>query len=230
MKVGITQRIFLDSKGADRDSLEQDYTEYYQKFGLEVIPIPNVLYNVEDYVEKLNIERIILSGGGDINPKLYNSEPESGVEYQDKRDNTESELLKLAIRKDIPLLAECRGCQFLNIFFNGSLVLNIQDNIDNCVKHVASKHIIQIIDEKSANFLNLREVEVNSYHNNGFTKKELSLELEAFALSGGGIVEGVFHSKRALAGIMWHPERYKVPDEFNEKIVRAFLERKLFWK
>ena len=32
MKLAITQRVRFMDKGANRDSLEQDYVEYYQKY------------------------------------------------------------------------------------------------------------------------------------------------------------------------------------------------------
>ena len=88
------------------------------------------------------------------------------------------------------------------------------------------------MDKNVANVLG-KKSEVNSYHNNAMIERTVSSELKIFAKAPDGIVEGIYHPKLSIAAIQWHPER-KSPDEkinekINEKIVRAFLNRELFW-
>ena len=130
MKLAITQRVIFMDKGANRDALEQDYVEYYQKYGFKIIPIPNVLDNIEEYFKDILPDRIILSGGNDINPKLYGEESEdndslSSNRVSEARDKTDKKVLHIAIKRNIPVLCECRGMQFLNVYFGGKLIQNI---------------------------------------------------------------------------------------------------------
>ena len=61
--------------GANRDALENDYVKYYEKFGVTLVPIPNVSKNLDMYFEKMPLKGIILTGGNDVNPLLYGKKP-----------------------------------------------------------------------------------------------------------------------------------------------------------
>ena len=118
--------------------------------------------------------------------------------------------------------------QFMNVYFNGSLI-NIKMDTKSKTGHVASNHRIEITNQNAQKWID-HSFNANSYHNNGISKKALSKELRAFAESEDGLIEGVYHPKLPIAGIMWHPER-KSPDEIvNRRIINAFLKRELFWK
>jgi len=213
--------------GANRDALENSYVEYYEKFGITLLPIPNVTKNLDSYFKKFKIQAIILAGGNDINPKLYGGKPQNS-DFSEERDKTEKALLGIAIKNKLPVLGECRGTQFINIFFGGSLIQNIKP--ETGFNHVAVMHPVDIIDKKAIDFLHKKTLTVNSYHNHGITKNTLSNDLRPFAVSPDGIIEGIYHPKYPIAGILWHPER-KSPDEAaNGRLIKAFLERKLFWK
>ena len=227
MFVLISQRDVPAEKGANRDALEQDYVSYYAKFGITLIPVSNNSENIEEYF-KLPIYGLILSGGNNVNPKLYNQESKYPSDFSVNRDNTEKKLLELAIKKKLPVLCECRGSQFMNVFFNGSLIQNINDEIGT--NHVAVAHKIRIIDEKVSSFLGKTETIVNSFHKQGFTKEQLSKKLESFAIAEDGIIEGIYHPEYPIAGIQWHPERSGCDEELNKRLIQAFIKGELFWK
>jgi len=227
MFVLISQRDLTVEKGANRDALEQDYVSYYGKFGITLIPVSNDSTNIEEYF-KLPIHGIILSGGNNVNPKLYNQEPKYPSDFSVNRDNTEKKLLEIAIKKKLPVLCECRGMQFMNVFFNGRLIQSINDEIGT--NHIAVNHKIKITDEKIASFLGKTETIVNSFHKQGFTKKELSKKLKPFAKTEDDIIEGIYHPDYQIVGIQWHPERDSPDKEINEKLIQAFIKRELFWK
>ena len=46
MLIAISQRSMKMGKGANRDALENDYIEYYQEFGITLVPVPNVGRNL----------------------------------------------------------------------------------------------------------------------------------------------------------------------------------------
>jgi len=227
MFVLISQRDVLAEKGANRDALEQDYISYYAKFGITLIPVSNSSNNVEEYF-KLPIHGVILSGGNNVNPKLYNQEPKYPSDFSINRDNTEKRLLEVAIKKKLPVLCECRGSQFMNVFFEGSLIQNLKEELNT--NHIAVTHQIKITDKEVSSFLGKTETKVNSFHGQGFTEKELSPKLKHFAIAEDNVIEGIYHPEYPIAGILWHSERDNSDKELDEKLIKAFISKELFWK
>ena len=228
-KIVISQRVISADKGANRDALEQDYIKYYQKFGVILIPFPNVLEDVEEILLELKIDGIILSGGNDINPKFYGETSKEERSYADERDQTEKRLLDFAVKNKIPVLCECRGTQFLNVYFRGKLIQNIKREVGTEIEHVAANHEVEITDDSIASYLG-NKFEVNSYHNQGFSEEGLSKELRMFAKAPDGIIEGIYHPSLPIAGVLWHPERESPNPDVNKRLINSFLNREMFWK
>jgi len=223
MDIAITQRNDKNRHGDRYDNLENNYVKYLEGFGIRLMIIPNITKNLETYTK---VKGIIISGGNDINPQSYGGNKTDSVYLSAERDSTEENLLRIAIEKKIPVLGICRGYQFINVFFGGKLIGGINEKEK---RHVGITHRVDVIDEKCMELLG-DGFEVNSYHNFGVDESVKSKDLEVFAQANDGIIEGMFHPKLPIAGIQWHPER-KSPDmASNEKIIKAFLNKKLFWK
>ena len=125
------------------------------------------------------------------------------------------------------MLGICRGCQFINVFFGGKLIdLRQREPV---FVHAPATHEIQVTDAGAKAVLG-KKLQVNSYHNMGFTAAELSPRLKAFAIASDHTVEGIFHPDYPIAAMMWHPERTLPQPEPVKKMVDAFLKGKLFWK
>lgn len=227
MIIAISQRNTKTEKGANRDTLENDYVRYYEKFGITLLPIPNVCKDLEKYFNEIPIKAIILSGGNDVNPALYAGKQEN-EDFSEDRDETEKKLIEIAIKRKIPLIGICRGMQFINVFFKGSIVKNIKSKTG--INHVDTTHKVKITDDKAKDFLGKETLSVNSYHKQGIDKNSLSSELKSFAITEEGFIEGIYHPEYPLAGIQWHPERESPDEGSNKKIIDAFLKGELFWK
>lgn len=226
MIVAISQRNIKVEKRANRDILENDYVQYYEGFGLTLMPIPNASRDVYKYFDNIKINGIILTGGGDVNQALYRKIPKN-KENLGPRDNTEKKLIEIALKKHLPLLANCRGAQFTNVFFGGSLVQNLKGKTG--FNHVGKIHKVSIIDDKAVNFYKKNSFKVNSYHNHGIDKNTLSKKLKPFAISEDGIIEGFYHPKHPIAGVLWHPERKGSDKGADRKLIKAFIHRRFFW-
>src|SRR5262245_51257419 len=62
------------------------------------------------------IDGVLLTGGGDVDPVLYGEDRHESVEDAEPgRDEFEIDLARRAIAADTPLLAICRGAQVLNV-------------------------------------------------------------------------------------------------------------------
>ncbi|MEM9985748.1 MAG: type 1 glutamine amidotransferase [Bacteroidota bacterium] len=84
---------------------------------------------------KDQLDGLILSGGGDIDPRIYqrdevltaylSKEESNGLELKE-RDRLELQLYQMALLAKIPVLGICRGAQLINVAQGGSLHQNIQ--------------------------------------------------------------------------------------------------------
>ena len=222
MIVAISMRNEPNKYGSLTDNLENNYVDYFEKFGIKLLFIPNSTKDIEGYFSRFNVKGIILSGGNDVDPKLY-GEKIDGLNVSEKRDSVEKTMLETGIDKKLPVLGICRGMQFINVFFKGKLVKNLKKELGEI--HVAVNHTVKM----KTSVLG-REIKVNSYHNQGIVPEKLASDLRIFAQADGKVIEGIYHPLLPIAGIQWHPERESPDNEVNSKIIRCFLERRLFWK
>ncbi|MEE9554625.1 MAG: gamma-glutamyl-gamma-aminobutyrate hydrolase family protein, partial [candidate division Zixibacteria bacterium] len=102
------------------DYVKRDYYESILKSG----GIPVLLPNVE---EKANIKALfdsidglLVTGGVDMHPRYFSQKPHKKLSRTTKaRDNFEMEIIRKALRKNMPILGICRGHQILNIALGG---------------------------------------------------------------------------------------------------------------
>lgn len=229
MWIAISQRNDKNKHGLWIDNLENNYTNFFESFGVKLMAIPNASKNIESYFEEYSISGVILSGGNDVNPELYGKKIQKNMSVSVNRDKTENKLIKIAIDKKLPVFGICKGMQHLNVFFKGGLVREIGKEIKDSINHVKENHIVQIIDENARHIFG-REMMVNSYHNQGIISSTLSADLKPFAVSSDGVIEGFYHETLPIAGVQWHPERKSPNKNVNSKIIQMFLNKEFFWK
>ena len=190
LRIGISLRIDkIQSYNENRDAISQEWTKLLEKCGITPILIPNNLTNIKNFLQELEIKGIILSGGDNIG------------EFPE-RDRTENELIEYSLKNKIPILGVCRGMQILNKFFGGGVIENENDN------HVKLNHKITILNSRFKEVFDDTKIEVNSFHNNIIRKVELNNDSDIFAIDErDNTIEGFFHLKYPIFGVMWHPER-----------------------
>ena len=209
-KIGISSRIInAENYDEKRDAISHDWPQFLEKIKSNIIIIPNTLTNVEDFLNDIDVNGLILSGGDNIGDDK-------------ERDDTENKILNFAIKNEIPLLGVCRGMQIINKFFNGSIKKN------NNSSHIANSHVINLINNNIMSLLKKNSLEVNSFHNNIITTSNLGKNIESFAITDNDkTIEGFFHTILPIVGVMWHPER-----DFNNEnqlIFKQIFNKKLFW-
>ncbi|SLM30915.1 putative Peptidase C26 [Desulfamplus magnetovallimortis] len=203
-RIGITMRMVKSGFRKElRNELAHDWTIFLSRVLKQTtfIPVPNIGQSViKQWVESLNLEGIILTGGDDwgIFPL---------------RDETERTLCLWAIENNLPLLGVCRGMQVLNHVLGGKLPSQEKGGISSQT-HVGTYHNVYIANEYLA---------VNSFHTGILENKDISSDLSVWAIAEDNSIEAVRTQNRLAYGIMWHPEREKAP-----QIIDLTIFNKLF--
>ena len=204
IRIGVSTRIIHSENYIDdRDALSHDWASLLEKISIIPILIPNSLLEIEEFLDEIELDGIILSGGDNIGEFPL-------------RDKNENKIMEYAINKKIPIFGVCRGMQIINQFFGGGIIKTTDR------KHVGKSHSITVNKEKIFSFLDDDKIMVNSFHNNIIIETKLGKNLTTLAKdTNDESVEAFMHSKYPIIGIMWHPERMK--DKNNYNFIKIFF-------
>jgi putative glutamine amidotransferase len=209
------------------------YTKWIKSYNKEIECIDLWPLTVEKAILELaKSDGLIITGGPDVQPKLYGKPEElKRCTVEPERDTLDIALIKKATELKIPILGICRGLQVLNIAFGGSLIVDIPDDIGTKVKHKCASeekcdHRISIIKGSLLNdIIGDTSGNVNSYHHQGIGKLADSFKMVAFA--EGGIPEAIEwknpEGKAFLLAVQWHPERMNFSDKFSRALAISFI-------
>ena len=178
---------------------------------------------------------IVLTGGEDVHPRFYGS-PERVTELDPKevnerRDEFEMEIIDRTLRKDLPLLGICRGLQIANVYFGGTLILDLPSA--GKPGHSKSQgydrtHPVKLragtLLEKS---IGADYGEVNSAHHQAADRIGKGLKLSAS--SDDGVIEGLewmeLDRKPFFLLVQWHRERMKdLESPFSKNLLYEFTQ------
>lgn len=218
----ISQRVSLDSHGQIFDGLEAGYTRFFSSLGITLYPVSNFVQDVETYLRGIKYDGLILSGGGDINPKfLEHDHKDFSLNHSPEREHVCYALIQNMLAHKLPIIGICYGMQLLNCYFGGKIVGEIHRH-EMDFRKPGNEHAI-IIEE---NFFNFRgEYLVNHYHNHGLRSGTVARCFDIFARDADfDVVEGFIHKELAILGIQWHPERPAPDVEFNRRLLTTFLQ------
>lgn len=214
MIIGITMRGGLASVDGSiaemKDTISRDWIDYLHAIfpQAQILPIPNHPRLAIQLAKKCKINRMIFSNGAD-----WGKDPE--------RDVTEKKLFAHCIAHAIPLLGVCRGFQVLNVLCGGTIEQNI--NSASGENHGGTRHRIEIIDSPQRRIAKTDSLSVNSFHRQGVTEATRANALTVFARTRGGAIEGLYHPRRQVLGIQWHPERKSPSKVFDRKLITHFF-------
>ena len=184
--------------------------------------------DVEDVADLL--DGLVLSGGADIDPALYGAAPEDGLgALEPTRDAWELALLEAAERRDLPILAICRGLQMVNVARGGSLRQDVPlvagrghpqwsrdgHQPSHRVRTTPGSHLRQLVGEEAA---------VNSLHHQ--VVAEVGAGLVVTARADDGEIEGLESIGGQILAVQWHPELLGRPDPTFAWVVEAARARR----
>ena len=171
------------------------------------------------------IDGLIISGGPDINPQIYGQNSGSYTnEIYPAQDDSEIELIKSAIDKDVPLLCICRGFQLLCAINGGELHQHLPETL-GYENHGGwngrvTEHGVDIIKGTKLEKIMGTHITANSTHHQGVSNAG-NLLISAYS-SHDNLIEAVeFEELRFCIGVQWHPERIKHTNLYLEFIETA---------
>jgi putative glutamine amidotransferase len=213
------------------ESISNDYIKsIIMSGGIPIIlPILSDEDSVRQQIEIL--DGILLTGGIDINPLLYNEEPSPKLDfiYPDK-DNFDILIIKIALELKKPILAICRGHQILNVALGGTLYQDLS-YMDGCyIKHHqqskdgAASHTINIVENSILSKILGNSTTCNSFHHQAI--KALAPSLKVTAYSKDNVIEAIEKcDEDFVVGVQFHPEIMTAYGDNNMlKLFEAFID------
>jgi putative glutamine amidotransferase len=207
------------------------YVEWLHRVAQEA-EIMKFSYKEDNAKELKKCGGLILSGGGDVHPKLYGRDDYLKIldkkEINIERDEFEFKLVREALKKEMPVLGICRGLQVFNVAMGGSLIPDVES--EGHKNHSAMKdgrdrrHEIKIEKGTTLHWIvESAKGEVNSAHHQAVDRPGDGLRVTA--KSPDGIVEGLeweeSQTRPFLQLVQWHPERMS---DFNNPGSKNLLE------
>jgi putative glutamine amidotransferase len=140
-------------------------------------------------------------------------------------------LIELAAERGLPLLAICYGLQALNVARGGTLIQDIESQVEGAIKHSQGDvymrhcHKIDILGGTLlADLAGTTHTTVNSHHHQAIER--LGRNLTPVAWASDGVIEAVVDeaSDSWVFGVQWHPEVGWADDPLSRPIFSAFLD------
>jgi len=211
-------------------ALRDDYVRSVEAAGgLPLVLAPG---RPEDATALLDhVDGLLLTGGADVDPGLYGEQPhETVTQVIPERDALEIALSRGALRRDMPLLAICRGQQVLNVATGGTLVQDLPSqwkgavNHDPDVERWSPAHDVKILPgTRLREILGRDRVTVNSFHHQAVRQPGEGLVVSAYS-EGDDVVEAIEVPGRRLAvGVQWHPEAFWDKDGRFQPLFEALV-------
>jgi N5-(cytidine 5'-diphosphoramidyl)-L-glutamine hydrolase len=180
-----------------RDAISHDWERLFRGYGMLPILIPNEIGDPTRYFE-LGADALLLTGGDDL-----------GAEQQPTpRDRTENQVLAKAISLHMPIFGTCRGLQMINRHFGGRIARQLPET------HVGI-HDVRLSNGASR--------KVNSFHNEGVMRADTADGFDVFAVTDGGVVEGIRHRDLPIVAVQWHPERPSPSVDLDRALLQEWL-------
>jgi putative glutamine amidotransferase len=230
-RIGITMRLELET---NRFYLGRNYCEALENFG--AIPSHICLIPKKEYIAETlkTLDGILLPGSNsDVDPLIYGEEPLPKLgQVVPEKDETDLLVLREAERLKMPVLGICFGMQALNVSRGGTLIQDIESQIENSLKHEQGKpntrnsHSLEIKENNAlSRLITSNKVLVNSSHHQAI--ESVGKNLMVTSRAKDGVIESIEDTRddRFVLGVQWHPELSWKFDDLSKNIFQLFVNK-----
>lgn len=210
-------------------SLHQINYEKISEYGGLPVVLPNLSGEDEVKVLAEKLDGLLLTGGGDIDPLLFNEEPHKELgEVTPRRDFFEIALAKEILKLNKPIFGICRGSQILNVASGGTLYQDIYSQKDGeLLQHLQkaprehAAHFVQVEEETMLfDIVKSNKIKVNTFHHQAV--KGVGEGIKVSSRASDSVIESIESVEHKFAlGVQWHPEYLK--DEASQELFKAFI-------
>ena len=155
-----------------------------------------------------SVDVLLLCGGEDVAPRRYKAKPSPRLgEVNLRRDGWEFLLLDEAVKRSLPVIGICRGCQLINVYFGGTLWQDLPSERPGEVAHRGTHlHGVRIeAGSRLARCLGATEMQANTSHHQAV--RDLASGFRAVAFAPDGVVEAIESETLPVVGVQFHPEK-----------------------
>lgn len=177
---------------------------------------------------------LVLPGSSqDMNPRLWGEDDQCSHDINDDLDSAQLALMDFALELGKPVLGICRGMQFINVYFGGTLIQDLP--CGNAHKKTEPEQYHQVMHMPGTVMETIfgSDSMVNTRHHQGVGRIGENLQVLSVWSDGEDAVAeavGVGKTKPEVLGVQWHPEKMylyggKEYMEDGEKLLRYWLGR-----
>jgi len=146
-----------------------------------------------------------MTGGGDLDPENYGAPPTRERRACDPiRDGWDIALCRLAVERDLPTLAICRGSQILNVALGGTLVQHIEDHFDIDRYNEGRPRRVDRCGQHGRRMTGASRLGANTLHHQALMTPGDGVRVVAQAPDM--TIEAIEVEGKPVVGVQWHPE------------------------
>ena len=194
--------------GREAEVLNSRYSDCVSAAGAVPVLCPSI--ERPEVIESLLdlADGVVLIGGKDYDPRSYGEEPHPETSLARLRPNFDLVFARAVLRRDLPVLGICAGCQLLNIVTGGKLI----QHLGNADLHRFTTHEATVTApgffSRALNVQPGGKVTVNSFHHQAVDPEHLGNGMRITGVSFDGTVEAIeLSGDRMVLGVQFHPER-----------------------
>jgi putative glutamine amidotransferase len=158
------------------------------------------------------LDGLLLSGGSDVHPVLFQSPPKAGYAYDLPREAMEIAWLRQAGAADLPTLGVCRGAQLMNVVAGGALHMDLAEAFEDTrypshwLEQIWFRKRARIVaPSRLADIVGDEDLWVNSVHSQAVDRLGEGLTISACETNGA--VQAIEDpGRRFWLGVQFHPE------------------------
>lgn len=155
-----------------------------------------------------SVDGLIVGGGDDIGPELYDGALVTTARLDPERDRLERRLTEAALSRGMPVLGICRGAQMLNVALGGTLHQDAFASYPGSRRYrtiLPRREVCVVPGTRLAAVAGTGPMRVNALHSQSIDR--LGRDLRVSARDTGDMVQAIERTADPFAlGVQWHPE------------------------